>query len=159
MSRIVFREITLSDQNDLLTIYSDKEAMQYRRNKPLENIEEAIAFIDKVRLDREKHLSVRYGIVEKSSNSLIGTAVYSFIDDKTVEIGVSIGRAYWGKGFGQETVSELIELIRKEQPHITTLLGIAHKENIKSINMLKQLGFEFIEENNDKLHYTYLLER
>jgi len=111
-----FKFLLQSDTSILFKIYSDKEAMRFRGS--------------------------RRGVELEESGELIGSVMFRYDDmkDGICEIGYSIGKQYWGKGFGTEIVKEILKTLQKEQ-RIHTAIAWSHKENISSIKILERLGF------------------
>jgi len=102
-SLFLFRDLEEKDANQLLKIYSDKEAMKYRRNPPMIDIEDALNFISNQKTETAKHYKLRKGVTLKVEQELIGTVMYKYKkkNEKECIIGYSIGRAL-GKGIGKK---------------------------------------------------------
>lgn len=141
MERLYFRPLVLEDKEQLLHIYSDKDAMKYRTSKPLETLEDAERMVLQAHQEWESKTKVRLAVVQKETEILIGTAMYFFESPTAVEIGFSIGRDFWKYGFGQEGTEGLMEYIKTHEPEVTTIVGIARSGNEKSLNMLHNIGF------------------
>jgi ribosomal-protein-alanine N-acetyltransferase len=141
MQRLYFRPLVIEDRDQLLKIYSDKDAMKYRASKPLETIEDAERMILQAHEEWESKTKVRVAVLQKDSEVLIGTGMYFFESPTVVEIGFSIGREFWKYGYGQEGTEGLMEYIKDQEPEVTTIVGIARSENEKSLKMLERIGF------------------
>lgn len=144
MDRLYFRPLVLEDKEQLLHIYSDKDAMKHRASKPLETIEDAENMVLLAHQECENKTKIRLAVVQKDKEVLIGTAMYFFESSTAVEIGFSIGRDFWKYGYGQEGTEGLIEYIKTHEPEVTTIVGIARSSNEKSLKMLDNIG-SFIE--------------
>lgn len=141
MDRLYFRPLVIEDKEQLLYIYSDKDAMQYRGSKPLETIEEAENMVHQVHKEWDSRTKMRMAVIEKDTEVLIGTAMYFFESPTAVEIGFSIGRDFWKYGYGQEGTEGLMEYIKANEPEVTTIVGIARSGNEKSLKMMANIGF------------------
>ncbi|MEK6508514.1 GNAT family N-acetyltransferase [Myroides sp. C4067] len=141
MDRLYFRPLVIEDKEQLLYIYSDKDAMQYRGSKPLETIEEAENMVHQAHQEWESRTKMRMAVIEKDTEVLIGTAMYFFESPTAVEIGFSIGRDFWKYGYGQEGTIGLMEYIKANEPNVTTIVGIARSGNEKSLKMMANIGF------------------
>ena len=79
---------------------------------------------------------------------VIGAACFKGIKDDSVEIGYGLGEKYTGQGFMTETVKAMCEFAFKK---VNNIIAFCDKDNAKSINLLKRVGFEFIEEQEELL--------
>ena len=106
------------------------------------SIEDAEHFIANQKQREGTSLTIRRGVELEESGELIGSVMFRYDDmkDGICEIGYSIGKQYWGKGFGTEIVKEILKTLQKEQ-RIHTAIAWSHKENISSIKILERLGF------------------
>lgn len=141
MERLYFRPLVIEDKEQLLHIYSDKDAMQYRGSKPLETIEDAERMVLQAHQEWENKTKTRMAVIQKDTEVLIGTTMYFFESPTAVEIGFSIGRDFWKYGLGQEGTEGLIEYVKVHEPGVTTIIGIARSGNEKSIKMMQNIGF------------------
>ena len=143
--RLHFRTITTADRDAFFRIYSDKEAMQYRGNGPLETLEDADRMIAKSIHDYSTNGECRLAIVETASGLPIGSFLYKTLSETTCEIGYSIGRAYWGRGYGLEAVLAMQGYLR--QMGYDTLLATTKTENVASSRLLQKAGFQLVSED------------
>ncbi|MGG5577306.1 GNAT family N-acetyltransferase [Myroides sp. C15-4] len=155
MERTYFRALTAQDEAALLEIYSDKDAMQYRTSLPFETLEDVKAFLDQVEREQASGKKFRCAFVHGETHELMGTAVYTYLDAESVEIGFSIGRAFWKGGYGTEGTWGLIELIKQREPQIKRIVGIAKTANEKSVRMMERMNFTFIKQKADKSYFEY----
>lgn len=141
----------MADIHQLYEIYSDKEAMKYRASKPMETIADAESYVSNQKLSKESALTVRKGIELVNTNNtkeLIGSVMYRYHHDRKTEceIGYSIGRQYWGKGYGKEIVKVLLQSL-EENNIIKDIIAWCHQDNIASINILEKNEFQLIKQN------------
>lgn len=141
MKRLYFRPLILADKEQLLSIYSDKDAMKYRTSKLIETLEDAEGMILQAHQESANKTKIRFAVVQRETELLIGTAMYFFESSTTVEIGFSIGRDFWKYGFGQEGTEGLIDYVKTHEPAVTTIVGIARSQNEKSLKMMENIGF------------------
>lgn len=97
----------------------------------------------------------RYFIVEKLSNKFIGILLFKNDSDKAgVEIGYSLKRNQWKKGYATEIVKESINWIF-ESKGFSSMYAITGSENESSKNVLLKCGFtpgEYFTENGEELN-------
>ncbi|MTI21900.1 N-acetyltransferase [Fulvivirga sp. RKSG066] len=151
-----FRELSINDAKDLYEIYSDREAMKYRTSKPMTSKSDAVEFIDNKNVTTERSQIFRKGIILNDTKQLIGSVMLSIDHDTphACEIGYSIGRQYWGRGYGKETVKELLRMI-KEKYDFKEVIAWCHHENQASLKILNQLGFIYTAQNAEKTISCY----
>ena len=156
LAKIKFRPLALEDVRSLCDIYSDKEAMKYRGSKPIETMDDAKEYIRNQELLEGNVLTVRKGIELTEEQELMGSVMFRFdkTQEKECEIGYSIGRKFWGKGFGKEIVKMLLETI-KENKDIQQVKAWTNKENIASIKILERNGFHRVEKEESSANYLY----
>lgn len=77
-------------------------------------------------------------------NKLAGGIGYIPKDDVykvTAEIGYWIGEPYWGKGIATNAIGLLVEVIRKQSPHIVRVYAEIFDHNKASMRVLEKNGF------------------
>lgn len=155
-ARLHFRDLNSKDASALLEIYSDAEAMKFRANPPLSNIEEALKMVEQAEKESLEFTYKRWAVVKKSDNELIGTLVFHYHkQNNTCTIGYSIGRQFWKKGYGQELLKAMIATLRTT--NCIEVNALVHTQNLASICILEKQQFQQKEANLlDKL-LTYSL--
>jgi [ribosomal protein S5]-alanine N-acetyltransferase len=103
----------------------------------------------------------RYFIVEKLSNKFIGLLLFKKDSKKKgVEIGYSLARKYWKKGYATEIVKESIAWIF-ESKGFSSMYAITGLRNDNSKNVLLKCGFlpgENFTENGEEMNLFGLLK-
>lgn len=136
---LLVRELTLTDAESFFSIYSEAQAMKFRQTPPTLSIAEARQTIENVQRDRINGTAFRLAVIEASSQELIGTFIYIPKDSETVEIGYSLGKNHWNKGYASELVALMItDLQAKGYHHIEARTA---KENLASQRVLIKNNF------------------
>ena len=103
----------------------------------------------------------RYFIVEKRSNKFIGLLLFKKDNKKTgVEIGYSLIKNHWKKGYATEIVKESIAWIF-EAKGFSSIYAITGLNNENSKNVLLKCGFlpeENFTENGEEMNLFGLLK-
>ena len=141
-TRTIFSKPNLADYEDLLSLYTNKSVRKYLGGP-----------VTKAKFDEkfEGFFSTKspecYWIVrEKDTNQFIGMVYITIHHDKVhYEISYQLHPEFWGKGYGSETVQKTIDYAFQELK-LKELYAETQKKNLKSIKLLKKLGFEFIQE-------------
>ena len=94
-----------------------------------------------------------YGIIDKTTNELLGNV--GFIDinhlHRTAEIGIFIGnKSYWGKEYGREALSLLLDYAFKKLNLHNILLRV-YDFNRRAVACYEKVGFKKIGEIRDGL--------
>lgn len=150
--RMIFREITSADEENLLDLDSDPEVMKYLTLGTPSTREEIQATLIRIRDLLTKHRG-RFGIwaaIEKDSGKFMGW--FLFRPDKEqpentdrIEIGYRLKKEFWGKGFATEGSRALLEKGFQEYK-IPEIFAMAMKRNKASWNVMEKLGMTYVRE-------------
>ncbi|MDA9773641.1 GNAT family N-acetyltransferase [Saprospiraceae bacterium] len=156
--RLKLRALNLSDVDQLFRIYSDKEAMKYRRSKAMKSAEDARLFVENRILRKDGVLVERKGVELTNKKLLIGSVMFRFDDKESdqCEIGYSIGREYWSRGYGSLIVKLIVDHMKTEKG-VKKLIAWTMKENVASTKILAKNGFKKIKQNQHT--ESHLFER
>ena len=141
--RLLLRQITSQDVNDIFEIYSNKEVMLYFADRAaFEDISEAEKMICGYNDGLKNMWEMRWGIVLKESGKLIGTCGFHAISDydKRIELGYDLNRDYWGNKIMKEALSLIIDFAYKESD-VNRIEAFVEPPNISSRRLLERLGF------------------
>ncbi len=154
--RVRLRVMGLDDAKSLFEIYSDKEAMKFRGSKPMETIKDAANYVKNQNTREGKISTIRKGIELVENSELIGSVMFRFDESRKneCEIGYSIGRKYWGRGLGRETVDLLLKDLEQNK-EVREIIAWSNKENLASIKILESINFQRIEGKEDASNVLY----
>jgi len=142
-SRIYFRKMTEEDVPVYHKWRNDPEVM--RTTSPyldVYTLAETRAFVEQVILG--SGTSKSYMIIEKETQMPIGITSLIHIDPKNrnAECIIDIGeKEYWGKGYGTEALSLLLDYAFSEMNLHRVSLGV-FAFNLKAISLYKKIGFK-----------------
>lgn len=151
--RLIMRELTLGDAEAIYRHFSIPEVTRFMDIdvcKDLREAEEIIAF----HIDDS---GCRYGLYSKEDNDLMGTCGFHcwIIEDEEsrAEIGFDLSPRYWGRGFMQEALNEMLdigfELMKLDYIEATTEI-----QNVQSQKLLKKMNFTQEGLKNDLMYFT-----
>lgn len=147
--RLVLKRHTLDNVQKMNEWANDPELLYLNDDAPDDRVPRTLD--DTRRLLEERFISpvpdgsvLHYAIHRRDNGALIGSGDIGLIDryNRRCSLGIEIGeKSEWGKGFGQETLTAVIEYC------FTTLdmnrIGAeAWAFNARSIHMLEALGFK-----------------
>ncbi len=133
------------DLNALHELYNDPGLKEFIL--PKSTLEETRSiFENQLNLYKSNFPFGRYFIVEKCSDKFIGLLLFKKDNKKTgVEIGYSLIKNEWNKGYATEIVKESVNWIF-EQDRFLSISAITELNNESSKNVLLKCGFH-AEEN------------
>ena len=139
-TRLILRQLTLQDADQLLRHFSDPEMLRYVTFEPLEQREEVQEVIQWGMDLFARGAGALWGIVDKETATLIGTLNYVKKEGHRAEITYDLATTYWGRGL-------MTEAIRSTLPYVFGDLGVqrvetmVHVQNLRSARVLLKLGF------------------
>lgn len=152
--RLRVRPLNLADQRVLFDIYSDKDAMKYRGSKPFETLDDVAEMLSVTFQKLKTKEEFRYAVEHKESEELMGTFLIKPIAEQVCEIGYSIGKKYWGAGYGRELLKAMLDYIATLP--FNTIVATSKKENIASLKLLESVGFQIFPEK--EIHGCHFFE-
>ncbi|WP_445491709.1 GNAT family N-acetyltransferase [Niallia sp. 03133] len=141
--RLVLRELTESDAPAILNCFSNEKVLRYYGQQPLSSIEQVKEIIRNFDDSFKGNQGIKWGIQRNEDESIIGTIGLQnwSVEHKKAELSYALFPEYWGCGYAEEAVSEVIsygfnklELIR--------IGAVVFTENEASNKLLVKLGFE-----------------
>ncbi|MGN0401706.1 MAG: GNAT family N-acetyltransferase [Acetatifactor sp.] len=131
--RLVLRNYTDDDYNDLYEYLSDSEVVAFEPYKPMSESEvhENLAW----RISTEEMIAV----VEKKSGKMIGNIYLGNRDCGNKEIGYVFHRSFWGKGYATEACKAVISSAFSSGTH--RIYAECDPNNSASWKLLERLGF------------------
>lgn len=127
----------------LFVFWTDPEVTRYMNIDSFSTLDEAMEMITLSNRLTEINQAIRYTILMKSTNKIIGSCGFNYIDFENgrAEIGYDLGKEHWGEGYGAEAVLTLID-------YWFSGLGMNRVEakvdpkNSQSVKLLEKLGFQ-----------------
>ena len=140
--RLVLRKLVIDDVNSIFNNWAnDPEVTKYMTWKAHKSIEETKQILDIWLKEYKNPKTIRYGIVLKENNELIGAIdVVDYIDNNP-EIGYCLSRKYWNKGYMTEACKAVVEYLFAIG--YKTILIEADERNIGSNRVIEKVGFKY----------------
>lgn len=133
-SRMIIRDFTMNDINDLQNILGDAETMKHC--EPAYTIEKTADFLRKFCIEKKGAVAATH----KETAKVIGYILLNEFNEGVYEIGWIFNRNFWGQGFASESCKAVIDYA------FDTLH--AHKvfaetiDGMKSVHLMKKLGMK-----------------
>lgn len=140
--RLFLRKMTEDDSHCLFTIWSNPDVTKFMNIESFLNENQAKEMIHFLNGLSTQNKAVRYTIVEAKTNQIIGSCGFNTLDyeNRKAEIGYELDIAFWGKGYGTEAVSCLVNYAFK-QLHFVRIEAEVEPENLSSVKLLQKLHF------------------
>jgi len=142
--RLVLRQITMADAEDLYSFLSDREVMRYYDCEALSSMDEARSLIQRYSDWFEKQNGFRWGITHKTeSNAIMGTCgLFAWHNPARIAtLGYELSRAYWRRGIMSEAVRELLVYGYRDL-NLNRIRATVVPDNVASVRLLERLSFK-----------------
>ncbi|GAA3980412.1 GNAT family N-acetyltransferase [Mucilaginibacter dorajii] len=153
-NRLVCRELTKVDGEQLLSIRNNEEINRFIGRSSAQTLQHVLEFIDSRKLDWKERKGVYWTIELKSTGKLIGNICFWNLDYNaaTAEIGYELLPAEQGKGLMTETVDKVIAY-GFETMQLDAMTACLSPDNKPSVKLLELHGFTYTETIDELLVY------
>ncbi len=140
--RLILRQITLNDSNELFELRSNKQIMDALDKEPLTAIEEAISFIEAKEVRLQSQLGINWAVCLKENNKFIGDFGFHIIDaqNQRAEIGYALFPQFHNIGIANEAINLIIKHAF-EQLNLHSIEANINPANSASEKLLLKNGF------------------
>ena len=153
--RLFLRKLSLDDAEEIFTLRSNDEVNKYIDRPKANDIDEAIAFINKVNIGVANDNWLYWAICFKDIPMLIGTICLWNLNEveNKAEVGYELIPKYQGKGIAQEVLSKIIEF-GFDVVQLNKIEAYTHKENLSSTKLLEKFNFVRDTHEESKIDFT-----
>ncbi len=141
-SRLILREVVLSDAPDIFIFRKDYEVQKY--NAPIaQTLEEVEASIKDIQVNFLAQKALVWSVMLRESNHVIGQVGLHHWNryHRRAEVGYDFALAYWGQGLGTEAVGA-ITTFGFEQMNLHRIEASTIADNYGSVRLLGKVGFK-----------------
>ncbi len=140
--RLILREVTPADAEDVFSYSSDPEVQKYDSDEPMVKIEEALEMIEKRSKWYASGKAISWGIYLKEEQRVIGWLGFYFWDREyyKTELGYTVARPYWRRGIATEALRAVIQF-GFETMHLHRINVDTRTDNLASMRLMQKLGF------------------
>jgi RimJ/RimL family protein N-acetyltransferase len=158
----VLRPFIPADVEAIHPVYSDPEVMRHVGDGPVAGREETARVVGEYIAQQERQGFSFWAVVERDSGTVIGDAGLYPLDGRgpEVELGYTLGRAWWGHGYATEAARALLDAAFGELG-LDEVVAVADPANAASIRVLDKLGMERVgsREAYGREHVLYRARR
>lgn len=148
--RIFLRMLRESDFPEVAYLRSDPKVNRYVHRPPAKTTEDALAFIEKIRAGVNQGSNYYWVIAAKEEDRMIGSiCLWNFSEEgKHAEIGYDLHPDHQHRGFMSEAMKCVLEFAFHTL-HLAHVEAFTHRDNERSIHLLKKHGFRWIPDRVD----------
>ena len=108
--RLKLRWLNEGDAEARFAIFSDPEVARYLGRRPWTELAQSVEMLEKLLANYATGTGLSMGIELRETGQLIGDAnLFHFVDDcRRCDVGYSLGRAHWGRGYASEALEALL---------------------------------------------------
>jgi len=140
--KVLLRQIEPGEVKDIIDIsfYDAKKAS---------SVSEALQMLEKIYLDYANGESIHWGIVDKTTNIIVGTCgYYRGFNYECGELGCVLIPQYQGFGFMTHAMQLSVDFGFNTM-ELKKIIAITRAQNTKAIDLMQRLGFLEMEKTND----------
>jgi ribosomal-protein-alanine N-acetyltransferase len=139
--RLLLRPFTPADVAVVHGIYSDPEVMRYVATGPMADLAHTQRLIDDYTDHQLQHGFSFWAVIEQASGALIGDAgLYRTLSGE-IELGYTLGTAWWGLGYATEAAGTWLR-VAFEELGVAEVVALAEPANTGSLHVLEKLGMQ-----------------
>jgi RimJ/RimL family protein N-acetyltransferase len=138
--RVLLRPFADRDAEQAHRIFGDAEVMRWVGDGPLADVAATEAVLRQYATHQARHGFSFWAVVERASGALIGDAGLYMVEDGEVQLGYTLGRRWWGRGYATEA-GRLCVAAAFGELGLPELCAVVEPENRQSIRVLEKLGF------------------
>lgn len=141
--RLILRQLTYNDAEDLFEYFSLDEVMEYYDLETFRTLEDAQKIIRHFNTEFEKGKGFRWALELKTEKKVIGTCGYHnwFPDHSRAEIGYELNPKFWRNSYMKEAILPIL-IYGFESMRLHRIDAFIDPSNISSEKLLQSLNFK-----------------
>lgn len=92
--------------------------------------------------DRLSNINREPSLLYSLNGTLVGTSRFSHLDEESFEISILVNPRFRGRGIGKTMLHDSHEFIAKRFQKKRKIMAMVHKENLASLRLFEQCGYE-----------------
>ncbi|MDM5317129.1 GNAT family protein [Fictibacillus sp. b24] len=140
--RLILREVTLEDAEDMLSYLSDPEVVKHMGLEPYETVKDVHSEIQWYQTIVKEGSGMRWGITLRNSGNVIGSCGFLNRAPKhfRAEVGFELSKQYWGKGIAAEALEAVIKF-GFEHLQLERIEALIEPANTSSQKLVEKTSF------------------
>ncbi|BAO74309.1 GNAT family N-acetyltransferase [Winogradskyella sp. PG-2] len=145
-NRLILRNITESDAQDLFELDSNPKVHEFLGNNPVKHIDECKAYINSIKEQYKSSGMGRIAVIKKDTHEFIGWSGIKYEQNLRKEfnyydMGYRLKEKFWGKGYATEAALASLDYGFKDLK-LEEINAAADINHIASNTILKKIGME-----------------
>jgi RimJ/RimL family protein N-acetyltransferase len=137
--RLLLRPFGPGDAALVHRVYSDPAVMRYVATGPMASLAITERLLRDYGAHQRRHGYSFWAVIERESGALIGDSGLYRTPMGEVELGYTLGTAWWGRGYATEAASRWLECAFLELG-VGEVVALAEPGNVASLHVLQKLG-------------------
>jgi ribosomal-protein-alanine N-acetyltransferase len=137
--RLLLRPFRPGDAQVVHSVYSDPVVMRYVATGPMTDLAITERLLEDYAAHQERHGYSFWAVIERTSGQLIGDAGLYRTPAGEVELGYTLGAAWWRRGYATEAASRWLSVAFGELG-IDEVVALAEPANVASLHVLTKIG-------------------
>jgi [ribosomal protein S5]-alanine N-acetyltransferase len=137
--RLILRPFAPGDAEVVHAIYSDPVVMRYVATGPMLDLAVTQRLIEDYAAHQARHGYSFWAVFERASGMLIGDSGLYCTPGGEVELGYTLGRAWWGRGYATEAAGRWLS-VAFDELGVSEVVALAEPANVASVHVLDKLG-------------------
>jgi RimJ/RimL family protein N-acetyltransferase len=134
-----------ADCEAMLDVYGDPDVMRFIPGGALRDVEAVKKLLAEYANAQEARGFSSWALVELASGALIGDVGFGIFEPTgEVELGYTLGRACWGRGYATEAASACLAA-GLEELRVPRIIAVVDAENEASLRVSERLGMKKVE--------------
>lgn len=140
--RLILREVTLEDAEDMFVYLSDPDVVRHMGLEPYQSVKDIEDEIRWYQSIYKEGTGIRWGVTLRDSGRMIGSCVFLNRVPKhhRAEAGFEISKAYWGKGMASEALKAVVP-VGFQHYGLERIEALIEPENTPSQRLVERHGF------------------
>jgi RimJ/RimL family protein N-acetyltransferase len=135
----------VGDSLAMFSVYGDPEVMRFIPGGALADIEAVRRLLDEYTRAQRAEGFGSWGIVERASGFLIGDVGFGIFEPTgEIELGFTLARSYWGRGYATESASACLAAGLVQLP-TERIIAVVDEANESSLRIAARIGMRRIE--------------
>jgi [ribosomal protein S5]-alanine N-acetyltransferase len=137
--RLLLRPFRAGDAEVVHSIYSDPVVMRYVATGAMTDLAITERLLDDYTAHQQRHGYSFWAVIERDTGTLIGDSGLYRTPMGEVELGYTLGAAWWGRGYATEAAGRWLS-VAFEELGIKEVVALAEPANVASLHVLTKLG-------------------
>ncbi len=140
--RLLLRQATQEDVEAIFAVFSEPKVTQFHDLDTFTHLDEASKVIERRAKGFESGRGIRWAIIHKPSNSLIGSCGFTWLKEiNAAEVGYELKSQFWRQGIMSEALSAILQYGFNSR-EIQFVIAEIMLENLASRRLLEKLCFQ-----------------